>query len=431
MSLWTSAKAAAEQTPAHRNRAADFFRAAAIAVVVIGHWIVSVPQQVDGSLKFTELLSLRPWIQYLTWVVQVMPIFFFVGGFSNAASWSSARTDKARRDAWQASRLKRLLLPIAPLILLWAAFAGLAGYLGLDGELIQITSRAALIPVWFLAVYVMVTVVVPITYMAWERFGLGTVIALIVAAVAVDAAAFGGGFGWLRWANYGFVWLAMHQLGYWWHSGIKAKHVPILLILAGLVSLYLLIGQFGYPVSMISVPGEEISNSAPPTVAMLAIGFTQAGLILLVAGRISVWLQSSTLWAIVILVGQRIMTVYLWHLTALLCIVALSMAVGGFGLHMTPGSGMWWLTRPIWFAAMIAVLLPLVAIFGRLEDGSRDSHASPPGPLRSVLGALCACAGLTFMALNGTFADNALGINIFPVAFALAGVALSTVNSRS
>jgi hypothetical protein len=35
------------------------------------------------------------------------------------------------------------------------------------------------------------------------------------------------------------------------------------------------------------------------------------------------------------------------------------------------------------------------------------------------------------MALNGTFADNALGINIFPVAFALAGVALSTVNSRS
>ena len=33
MSLWTQAKAIADQTPASRNRAADFFRAAAIICV--------------------------------------------------------------------------------------------------------------------------------------------------------------------------------------------------------------------------------------------------------------------------------------------------------------------------------------------------------------------------------------------------------------
>ena len=229
MSLWTQAKLAAEQTPASRNRTADFFRAAAITTVVTGHWLVSVPQFSNGELKFTELLVLQPWIQYLTWFVQVMPIFFFVGGFSNAASWSSANSDPAKRRAWLSGRLKRLLLPITPLVLFWAVFAGVAGYAGIDPDLISLTAAAAMIPVWFLAVYIMVMVVVPITYKAWERYGLLSIVALVAGAAAVDAIGIGAGLGWLRWINYAFVWVGMHQLGYWWHSGIKGKLAPALL----------------------------------------------------------------------------------------------------------------------------------------------------------------------------------------------------------
>ncbi len=164
---------------------------------------------------------------------------------------------------------------------------------------------------------------------------------------------------------------------------------------------------------------------------MLAIGLTQAGVILLLEARVAAWLQNIRPWAVVILVSQRIMTVYLWHLTALLAIVGLSMLLGGFGLYMTPGSGLWWLTRLIWFAAMIVALLPLVAAFGWLEDGSRQSQSLPPGPVRSVIGALCACAGLTFMALNGTYSEGTFGVNIIPVALTIAGVALSTISRKA
>jgi hypothetical protein len=431
MSLWAQAKAIADQTPASRNRAADFFRAAAIICVVFGHWIVSLPHFVGGGLKFTELLALQPWTQYASWFVQVMPVFFFVGGFSNAASWASARRDPAKLRAWQGKRLTRLLMPITPLVLLWAVASGVAAHAGLEAGIIRDASRAAFIPVWFLAVYIMVTVVVPITTIAWERWGLWSIAVLFAAACLVDLIAFAGGVGWLRWSNYGFIWLAIHQMGYWWHRGIEGKAGPVLLVAAGLAMLYLLPAVFGYPVAMVSVPGEEVSNTKPPTIAMLAIGLTQIGLILLVAGRVSTWLQNTRPWAVVIIVSRRIMTVYLWHLTALLIPVGLALLADGFGLRMVPGSALWWWTRPVWMAVMLAVLFPLIYLFGPLESGWRKSESQPPGPLRAVLGACIACAGLTYLALKGTYGDNILGVNVIPVLLALAGVQISSIGLRA
>jgi hypothetical protein len=428
MSLWSMAKFAAENTPEHRNRTADFFRAAAISIVILGHWLVSVPQYMDGELRFTELLIHAPWTQYLTWVVQVMPIFFFVGGFSNAASWSSARRDPAKKAAWQASRLRRLLMPLTPLVVLWAGLAFLGGLMDIDAEIIRNATRAALIPIWFLAVYIVVSVAVPATYAAWERFGIWSAVALILAAALVDFLAFAHGVEWLRWVNYAFIWLSMHQLGYWWHSGIANRTtLPLAMIGVGVALLLLLTGPLGYPVAMISVPGAEISNSRPPTFAMLAIGFAQAGLILLAEARVARWLLNSKPWAIVILVSQRIMTIYLWHLTALLILVGLSLLMGGFGLKLQPGSPVWWLTRPIFILIMALFLLPLTAIFGRLEAGSRAGDGGVPGPTRSVIGAVIACAGVALLALGGTWSDNAVGVAVVPVLLTLGGVALATV----
>ncbi|MDH3265044.1 MAG: hypothetical protein OEM24_13735, partial [Paracoccaceae bacterium] len=258
-----------------------------------------------------------------------------------------------------------------------------------------------------------------------------SVAVMFACAGLVDLIAFTGGVGWLRWANYGFVWLGVHQMGFWWHRGIAGKAAPALLVAAGLGLLWLLIVAFGYPVAMVSVPGEEISNTRPPTLAMLAIGLTQIGLILLVAGRVSAWLLNTAPWAAVILVSRRIMTVYLWHLTALLIPVGLSLLADGFGLRMVPGSALWWWSRPLWIAVMLAVLFPLIFLFGPLESGSRRAQGEPPGAVRAVLGALVACAGLTFLALGGTYGENILGVNLVPVVMALAGVQISTINSRA
>jgi hypothetical protein len=218
----------------------------------------------------------------------------------------------------------------------------------------------------------------------------------------------------------------MHQLGYWWHGGGVGRYGPVALLLVGLAGLALLVGPLGYPLSMVTVPGAEISNSKPPTVAMLAIGSVQGGLMLLVAGPVSRWLRNPRAWMVVILVSRMIMTVYLWHITALIALVGLSLLVGGPGLQTAPGAAAWWLWRPVWIAALIVSLLPFVLVFGSLEAGSRRAHARPPGPVRAIFGAAVTCSGLTFLALNGAGADNLLGVNAVPALLALIGVGLST-----
>ena len=80
--------------------------------------------------------------------------------------------------------------------------------------MIRVGSQFALIPTWFLAVYVMMVVVAPATHALWRRFGMSSFWALALGAVTVDAVGFGGGLARLRWANYAFVWLAVHHLGY-------------------------------------------------------------------------------------------------------------------------------------------------------------------------------------------------------------------------
>jgi hypothetical protein len=427
MTIFAQARRMAEQTPDRRNRAADFFRAVSIILVVFGHWFLIAPYIDQGDLRFAQLLGILPWTHLATWVFQVMPVFFIVGGFANAASWASARRDPERRRAWQAVRLRRLLVPTVPLVALWCIAAAIARFAEVPPELIRDGSRAALLPVWFLAVYIMVTVAVPVTTGIWRRYGLLSVAALAATAACVDLIAFVGGEGWLRWSNYGFIWLAMHQLGYWWHGGGGGRHGPVVLLLVGLGALALLVGPLGYPLSMVTVPGAEVSNSKPPTVAMLAIGCVQGGLMLLVAKPVSRWLRSVRAWMMVILVSRMIMTVYLWHITALIALVGLSLFVGGLGLQAAPGEPAWWLWRPAWIAALIASLLPFVLVFGSLEAGSRRAHARSPGPVRAILGAVVTCAGLTFLALEGAGADNLLGVNAGPALLVFIGVGLSTV----
>ena len=81
--LWAQASRLAAQTPPQRNRYVDFLRAASICVVILGHWLLVAPYLEDGQLVAADALSLIPWTRWLTWLLQVMPIFFLVGGFSN------------------------------------------------------------------------------------------------------------------------------------------------------------------------------------------------------------------------------------------------------------------------------------------------------------------------------------------------------------
>jgi fucose 4-O-acetylase-like acetyltransferase len=426
MGIWSSAVEMARRTPPGRNRYADFLRAVAILVVVLGHWLASAPQVTDDGLAIVRLLGVATWTHPLTWALQVMPVFFIVGGFANAASWAAAQRDGTGYASWLQGRLRRLVWPLVPLLVTWSVIVVILARAGVDAALVSHASQLALIPTWFLAVYLGVILCVPWAAAAWERYGLASFWLPLSAAVMVDALAFGRGMTPLRWANYVFVWFAVHQLGFLWRSGRATQPgIAAAWLAGGCAALVFLVAVAGYPVAMLTVPGAEFSNTRPPTVALAALAALHFGVIMLLQPAITRWLDRPGPWAMTILVNGLIMTIFLWHSTAQTLVYGAAAWLGGVGLRLEPGSAGWWLARPLWIAVMVAVLAVLVAIFGSFERGTRRAAAPVArSALVQVAGTLALCLGVAFLAGLGMGREDFPWLRIVPLATALAGAAL-------
>ena len=217
--IWSQAAAVAAKTPEARNRYVDFLRAISICAVVFGHWLVALPAVVDGTLHSVEVMRVLPWTQWLSWAMQVMPVFFVVGGYSNSVSWLSAQNKGKAYGDWAATRMQRLVGPLVPLLIFWIVFAVTMRQLEVSHNLMRETSMTALIPIWFLAVYILVTAVTPITHWFYRKIGAASFWVFAVGAALVDFLAYSFELPALRWANYALVWLAVHQLGFMWQDG--------------------------------------------------------------------------------------------------------------------------------------------------------------------------------------------------------------------
>jgi hypothetical protein len=242
----------------------------------------------------------------------------------------------------------------------------------------------------------------------------------------VDALAFGRGMTPLRWANYVFVWFAVHQLGFLWRSGRATQPgIAAAWLAGGCAALVFLVAVAGYPVAMLTVPGAEFSNTRPPTVALAALAALHFGVIMLLQPAVTRWLDRPGPWAVTILVNGLIMTIFLWHSTAQTLVYGAAAWLGGVGLRLEPGSAGWWLARPLWIAAMVAALAVLVAIFGSFERGTR--RAAVPVARSAwvqVAGTLALCLGVAFLAGLGMGREDFPWLRIVPLATALAGAAL-------
>lgn len=420
--LWSRARAMAEQAPPTRNRYVDFLRAFSILAVVVGHWLVAAPYMKDGAVEGGHLLGILPWTQWLTWGFQVMPLFFLVGGFSNGLSWAATQREGGRFTTWFAARVRRLINPVLPLLLIWALVTLFGTQAGIDRAVVKMAAQLALVPVWFLAVYLIVTALTPWSHAAWKSFGLASFVALVTAAVAVDVATLQFGIPYVNFLNFVFVWVAIHQLGYAWHDGRLAA--PLLWAAAGLAALGLLVGFGPYPVAMIGVPGSELSNSMPPTLALLALGIAQTGLALALERPARRMLDGLTAWTTVVLINGMIMTVYLWHLTAFVLVMVAAWMLGGIGLHAIPGSTEWWLARPIWFAFYIALLFPFILLFARYESGGKAAEGDVTHA-RLILGMLMICTGLAMTAAISIASPlGVTGVRLWVVALPFLGAAL-------
>ncbi|MGA7226590.1 MAG: acyltransferase [Acidimicrobiia bacterium] len=426
MSFVDSIRRMAEATPPDRNRVVDLLRACSILVVVFGHWLMAAITVEDGNLIPRHLLILADWTHPLTWVFQVMPVFFLVGGYANGLSWRSARRRGETYGGWLRARLRRLALPVVPLLLFWTAGGWLALRLGLDWETLQLASQVALVPTWFLAAYVVIVTIAPAGLWLWERWGWWTILAGLALAGLCDYLSISAGIVPVGFLNYVFVWGTVHQIGYAWLDG-TIEGTPIRLVMAavGLAATLLLVVLGPYPVAMVGLDTTEITNSYPPRVTLAFLGMFQSGLALALEPLLQRWMSRLRAWTIVVGVNARIMTLYLWHLTAMVIVIGLSLLVGGFGLRIEPLTGTWWLVRPIWFAVLGLMTVALIAIFGRFETPIEDRRPAPAS-WRPILAVVGICAGLGLLAAIGIADED--GLNGLVLTLPIAGVILGGVS---
>jgi fucose 4-O-acetylase-like acetyltransferase len=362
------ARALAAATPADRDRYVDFLRVASIAVVVLGHWLMAAFSRDGGRLGVTNALALVHGLWLATWLLQVMPVFFFIGGFANLVAVRSVRRRGGGYAEYLSGRLVRLLRPTSVFVALWLLLPPLLDAAGVPAAVLRPAARLAAQPLWFLGVYLGVVALAPAMAALHRRHGWLVPAALAAGAAAVDLARFRLGMAGLAQLNLALVWLFAHQLGFFYADGSLAGgswRRRAGLAAAGLAALVALTASGAYPGSMVGMPGAPVSNMNPPTVCIVALTLLQVGLVMLARERVSAWLRRPRAWTVVVAANSMVMTVYLWHVTAMMAVVGL---LYGTGVPLpAPASAGWWLTRPLWLLLLGVVLLPLVLLFDRFE----------------------------------------------------------------
>jgi hypothetical protein len=149
---------------------------------------------------------------------------------------------------------------------------------------------------------------------------------------------------------------------------------------------------------MVGGVGEARSNTFPPSLALVALATWQFGVVLLARPAIDRWLERRRVWTVVVAANGMAMTVFLWHLTAMLSVAAATLPTGV--MPQPPiGSAAWWAWRPVWIAVLCVALVPLVALFARFETARLAPRAV--SGVRAAVAALFVTLGMAVLAKKG------------------------------
>ncbi|MFD0470893.1 acyltransferase family protein [Nonomuraea thailandensis] len=340
---------------------------------MLGHWLVTALVTDSGTVRAASPLRELPHLAPVSWLFQTLAVFFLVGGMV------AARGRAAGHRAWLGRRMARLFRPVAALVLVWAviAVAMLAAGVGPG----SVTSLARLVwsPLWFLLVFAVLTAATP-----WAA-RLGPAWPLAVVAL-VDLVRYGlDGPAWLGGVNVVAGWAVPYCLGASWgrSGGLPGRGTGWALLLGGAGATAGLVLWAGYPAAMVGVPGAEISNLDPPTLAAVTFGLAQCGAALLLLGPLRRVLRRPAVWAAVALANLSAITIFLWHQTAMIAVTALGLLSGQAlpGLHTVPDSAGWVAARLAWLPVFAVALAACWAAFRGHERPRRGSRThAPPRP---------------------------------------------------
>lgn len=405
-----------------RDRAVDVARLSALLVVIFGHCALLLATIDSGGVQIGNILGALPALAPVTWVLQVMPLFFLAGGAAGAYSWRSGRT----WGGWLLARAQRLCRPVIWYLAVWSVLLVVV-HVTMGAESAAALGRECVALLWFLGVYLMVLAFVPALMRLHTGRALALVVSgLIVASGVVDALRFAVGSPEAGTANLIIVWLIPVVIGvaYARHL-ICARRAIAIAVLAFTAQVIVALTGI-YDVSLVVTGTERVSNVSPPTL-LLALHCTwMPCLFIAAADPIRRWAARPRVWYVVATGNGGAMTLYLWHIPVI--------AIAAFSLHalgldaFDPHAPAFWphlALRAVVFAVLMAAAFRLLSPLEHRPLPWWDDRVRISGARSVVTGVLLCVAGaaLTLMAKNGL--DGVLGWS------ALGGFVVAAVAARA
>lgn len=380
---------AARAALAKRDLVVDLARVACVLLVVMIHLLmIGVGLGPAGQIIASRPLEAQPWFAAATWAGQIMPLFFALGGFTALTAWRSLEKRGGDHTDFVRGRVLRLARPALPLFIFFSVSLGGATVAGVDPALLDVVATGVGTPLWFIAAFLLAQSFVPTMLQLHAAAPARTMLALFAGAVVVDAIRIGTGITEIGLLNLVFVWFFVQQLGFWYADGWFRRR-PRWQLLALVALSYALLGCL---VAAGLYSPDMLVNLNPPTVPLALLGVAQIALLALVHRPLAALMRRTAMQRAVFLVGGRAMTVYLWHLPVIIVLAGVALLVPA--LSPVPGSVVWWASRPVMLALVLAAVMLLSIPLARFETAST---AIPDGLRRPGTAATWVAAALAFL----------------------------------
>lgn len=396
----------------------DLLRAVCVVGVVLLHAIMVGVTVVDGAPVFADASEGTGWIVPVSWLLQVMPLFFIIGGFAGLLAYRRQRERGASASAFIAGRVHRLLRPAVVAIGIVGIALGALSMAGVPAELILIAGFRYGQPLWFLAVFLLCQALLPALARAHERMPRTTLGVLALMALIVDAVRAQTGLDAVGFLNLAFVWLTLQQIGFFLADGTLDRLSRRARAVGGGAALLTLAGSFA---AGIHSP-DLIANINPPTTALLLVGLVHLSAVSLFADRIRDLSRRPVAAAFSSFVNRRTMTIYLWHMPVLLAMAGLSAlwaCASGIALP-EPSSTLWWASRPLWLASALTLTAVAAVALTRVETA--PSPRPSESRIRVALATTLGLVGILLLLVAGTSVlTAAIAVGMLLLAGRLAG----------
>ena len=409
-------------TPPTRDRAIDVIRIVSLVGVVLGHTVMATSVIRDDVLIWQNLLSQSVILQALTWVFQIMPLFFFAGVAACVDSWRPGQS----WGGWLMRRCTRLYRPVLYYLAFWTAALAVL-YRVLPENVVRPVAGVSTQLLWFLGAYVLVLAAVP----ALSRITTaGRLAAAVVAMYALIATVDVLRITDESWASLAYVnfaaWLIPGMFGVAYRRELITTRAAAWLGAVMLAVNVVLVWAGPYEISLVGLDTMKLKNMAPPSLVLAGHAVMICAFAIAAAPAIRRWAARPRVWWLTAIGNSGAMTLYLWHIPALLSV---HLVFNYLGFSRFDSSASDFAAISVAQVAVMAVLVAMLFVALRpLENGPLPGwdggFVAAPGVRSAAVGTLlCTAGAATFASAGWGLKDDGLYCTAVLLA-ALAGARL-------